>query len=767
MKSLKFLPVLLLTVTILLFFYPVSLNGKVPIPADTIIGLYNPFRDFYAKDYPNGIPFKNSLITDPVRQQFPWRFYATLMEQYQTLPLWNPFNSAGTPLLANFQAAVFYPLNLLLFLPDFTKWWSVLIILQPVLGGIFMYLFLKQQKLNIYSSLLGGFTYAFCGFSIAWLEWGTIGHVALWLPLILLSIDKILVRNKNQELRIKTRSNIIWSLIFIFSITSAFFAGHLQTFFYLYLLTLVYFFGRWFQYGKKKKLFLIFLFLNFCFLILTSIQWLPTLQLVLLSARDVDQIAFQTEGWFLPVQNLAQFFAPDFFGNPATLNYWGVWNYGEFIAYIGILPLILACFALFYRYDKKTFFFGSIFFLSLIFALPTWFAKLPFILHIPFVDTTQPTRLLFLTDFSLSVLAAFGLDYFMHIQHKCKIFFPVLFLFLVYSFLWIFVYIPPHLYSLTSMQNLDIARHNLYFPTVIFIIISLTFLIYIMAKNKKIQTLLILLLLAITVFDLFRFGSKFTPFTNREYLYPNTASLYAVRKLSDLSRVMTTDSRILPPNFTIMYFTQSIDGYDPLYLRRYGELIAAMERNEPNINPPFGFNRIITPHNYNSKIADLLGVKFVLSLNELNSPKLKQVYNEGQTRVYVNRNAFDRTFFVNDIHASSNKQESINSMFDLNIDLKHTAIVENWDMNNYKFNNTDGKADISVYKSNEVTIKTTNHQEGFLVLTDSFYPTWHAKICSKDYNNCKETKIYLTDYNFRGVRVPAGSNVVIFYNKLF
>src|SRR5258708_5057504 len=68
----RFVPLVFLFVVVIIFFFPVFL-GKLPIPADTIVGLYNPFRDYYAKQYPRGVPFKNFLITDPVRQQYPWR----------------------------------------------------------------------------------------------------------------------------------------------------------------------------------------------------------------------------------------------------------------------------------------------------------------------------------------------------------------------------------------------------------------------------------------------------------------------------------------------------------------------------------------------------------------------------------------------------------------------------------------------------------------------------------------------------------------------
>src|SRR5438067_96109 len=112
----KFDFIILLFFIIAAFFSPFIVQGKLPIPADTIVGLYHPFRDLYAKQYPNGIPFKNFLITDPVRQQYPWRNLAMDSIKNLELPLWNPYAFAGTPLLANFQSAVFYPLNVLLFL---------------------------------------------------------------------------------------------------------------------------------------------------------------------------------------------------------------------------------------------------------------------------------------------------------------------------------------------------------------------------------------------------------------------------------------------------------------------------------------------------------------------------------------------------------------------------------------------------------------------------------------------------------------------------
>jgi hypothetical protein len=759
----KLLPFFLILIIVLVFFWQFLLKGLLPIPSDTIVGLYHPFRDFYAKDFPRGVPFKNFLITDPVRQQYPWRDLTISLEKNLELPLWNPYVFSGTPLLANFQSASFYPLNILFFVLPFNLAWSMLIFLEPLLAGIFIYIFLRNLKLEKLPSVFGSVAFIFCGFSIAWLEWGNILHTALWLPLILLSIDKILAKENNLKFKISNLKLLTWPLVYVFALMSSFFAGHLQIFFYLSIVTFCYFLMRWFQFGRNLKTLGVFFLLSFLFLLLTSFQWIPTLQFIGLSLRGIDQ-SWHDLGWFIPWQNLVQFLIPDFFGNPSTLNYWGVWNYGELTGYIGILPLIMAFFALFFRKSKETLFFGIFFFLSLIFALPTIFAKVPFFLNLPFISSAQPTRLLFITDFSLAVLSAIGFDYFL--KNNKGIRYVLGFFILVFSLIWGFVLFSGGL-NIVSLDNLLIAKRNLYLPTFLFVSCLALILIFKFypKKFKFSNGVLILMpyaLLLLLVFDLTRFGWKFTPFVGENYLFPQTKTIDFLQSKEGIFRIMASDSRIFPPNFSARYRLQSVDGYDPLYVSRYAELIAAYARGKGDINPPFGFNRIITPQVYDGRIIDLLGVKYILSVTNLESVSLKQVFQEGQTRVYENTAAFDRIFFVGNTIAVNDKQTAINAMFDFNYPLKQRAVVENADKE--KLTKADwsiGKIKLLSYKANNISLETDNQGDGFLILTDTYYPTWHAKI------DGKESKIYLTNFNFRGLVIPSGKHRIEFYNSLF
>jgi uncharacterized membrane protein YfhO len=752
----KFLPLIFISATVLIFFWQLLLKGLLPIPSDTIVGLYYPFREAYFKTNPNGLPYKNFLITDPVRQQYPWKNLVIDAEKNITLPLWNSYNFAGTPLLANFQSGALYPMNLLFFILPFNLSWSIMIFLEPLLAAFFLYLYLDSLKLRKSASFLGAISFAFSGFFIAWLEWGTVLNTALWLPLILLSLDKIF-----GQAQIKKFS--IWYLVFIFSLISSFFSGHLQIFFYLFIFVFFYVLTKLFSFKKRNKNLLVLPILLAIILVATFFQWFPTIKFIMLSGRNLDIVNWNYPGWFIPWQNLIQFIAPDFFGNPSTLNYYGIWNYAEFIGYIGIFPLLMAFLALFFRKDKKTFFFSAAFLLSILFALPTIFAKIPFKLDLPFISTSQPTRLLFITDFSLSVLAALGFDYFISSKNKRQVLFILGAFLFIFLFLWSFILFFHS--NLISSENLKIAKQNLVLPTVLFVCSVLVIFLYIFYSRKgnvKSLSVITCLLIILTITDLFRFGWKFDSFTKKDYLFPSSSVTTFLQNQKKPFRIMSTDSKIFPPNFSIMYKLQTLDGYDPLYLQRYAELIAASGRGEPNIKAPFGFNRIITPQDPSSRIYDLLNAQYILSLNELKDTKLAQVFTDGFIRVYKNNLALQRAFFVNSTLISSSKQEAINALFDLNFPLDKRAVVENVSEKNLFQSNWDiGKIDFVDYEDNKIILNTDSMGRGFMVLTDSFYPTWHAKI------DGKETKIYLTDYNFRGIIIPKGKHIIEFYISLF
>lgn len=717
----KLLPILVIIAACVIFFYPTLTKGLLPVPADTLIGMYHPWLDQAATTNPSGVPFKNYLITDPIRQQIPWRKLVIDDLKRGIFPLWNAYNFSGTQLLSNIQAGVWYPLNIIfLFLPFYSAW-TVLIIAQPVLAALFLYLYLRNKKMLACIAAFAAISWAFCGFAVAWLTWGTIVQTALWLPLILLAIDKI-DESSSQK------SKILWALILAVSSAFALFAGHIQVALYIFVLAGIYGlrkFSWWFLAGI------------FAAAAISSIQWIPMMQFLSHSSRLADTTAWLKEGWFLPWQNLVQFVAPDFFGNPATLNYWGIWNYGEFIGYIGILPLLFSLYALVVRRDRLTIFFGVFTGIVLLFLLPTPLAKLPFQLHIPVLDSLQPTRLMVLVDFCLVILAALGLDAYVKKPDK-RIFIVAGTLIFILLALW----------GYAVRAHLEVSKHNLILPS---ILIAASIGILFIRRWKYIM---IISVIGLTVFELFRFGWKFTPFTPVDYFFPTTNAVSFLESQQKPFRVMSLDNRIMPPNVNAYYGIESIEGYDPIYDARYEEFVAALNRREPNIAPPFGFNRIITVPTIDSPLLALLNVKYILTLDDIKSPNLELMYREENTRIYFYKKSLPRIYPVESVVRADSRQQVMNMLYDKTFNPTKTAVVEGTLTVIPQQVSDSDILRITSYTDSTLTATTAFTNGHFVVIANMYDSGWKVTV------DGTQVPTYRTDYLFIGVQVPKGNHLI-------
>lgn len=723
------------------FFYRTVLNGKLPVPSDTLVGLYYPYRDFYAQQYPNGIPFKNFLITDPIRQQIPWRKSVIDFIRQGKFPLWNAWSFSGTPLLANIQAGALYPLNILFLFFPFDIAWTTLIVSQPLLAGFFLYCFLRNKKLEVLASLFGATTFAYSGFSIAWLTWGTMLSTLLWVPLTLLSIDK-LIEKRSKEWQ--------WGLICVLSIVFSFFAGHIQIFLYGMCIVLAYIVWNYRRITFRP----IYIWILVLVGLITAPQWISMFRWLPQTMRVAEGASWQTEGFFIPLRHLAQFIAPDFFGNPATLNYWGTWNYGEMIGYVGVGGLIFAILG----FGSGTIFWVFIIGVSLLFAVSSPISMLPFQLHIPIISVLQPTRLLSIVDFSLSVLAAYGFSKIMKGKHKKLIISAIVCIFSIVLILWASVVFHSLLHI--SADNALVAKHNLIVPTVLVFVFAIflgPFALFTSKTNRKYFVLFGISLIILSVVDLFRFGWKFTPFTDRTYFFSETKTLSFLENQEKPFRVMATDDRILPPNENEFYGIESVNGYDPLQSSRYEEFMAAFERGKPDIQPPFGFDRILAPKNVNSPLLPLMNVRYILSFDALRSDTFQPVNKEGQTITYRFSNALPRVYFVQSLIYADTKQRVINALFDHDV-LEGLAAVVEKHVNLLPFPLSFGEeATIRSYKPDKLEIDATVNMARFLVVSNIFDSGWKVTIDNRP------ALIYRTNYIFMGILVPTGRHIITLY----
>jgi len=262
-------------------------------------------------------------------------------------------------------------------------------------------------------------------------------------------------------------------------------------------------------------------------------------------------------------------------------------------------------------------------------------------------------------------------------------------------------------------------------------------------------------LVGLIAFDLLRFGWKFTPFTDPQYFFPLTEALAYLQNQQRPFRIATTDSRVLPPNVAAYFGIESIEGYDPITLRVYEEFIAASERGKPDITPPYGFNRIITPHNVDSPLLPLLNVRYVVSLVDINRSYLRKVFQEGDTRIYEDSRAVPRAYFVESVQYERNRREILKHLFAPHYQPKQTAFVErpvslvSVPLLSSEF------VRIMRYKEQELVLDVAAANARFLVISNIFYPGWQVAV------DGKRVEMYRTNYVFEGIVVPSGRHTIV------
>ncbi|MBI5613846.1 YfhO family protein [Candidatus Gottesmanbacteria bacterium] len=739
---------------IAVFFWQTFVKGLIPAPTDALVGLYHPFRDFYSGSYPRGMPFKNFLITDPVRQQIPWRKIVVDELKAGVLPWWNPFSFSGVPLAANIQSGAYYPFNVLFLLLPFEAGWTVLIFIQPFLAVIFMFLFLRKKGISKSASLVGAVCFGYSGFSIAWLTWGTIGHVVLWTPLILYIIDELI----SIPFTITNHKFLGLSFLFILLLFFQVSAGHIQAAVYCMILELsyaVYVAGALKLHRKEKYTrFIAVVSVFTVFVTVSSVVWFPMLQEILSSARAGDPNAWNVPGWFLPFQNLIQFVIPDFFGNPATMNYFGIWNYGEFIGYIGIFPLIVVFLSIYTL--RKTWFWWSCLLVFLFLVTPTIFGKIPYLAHIPLLSSIQPSRMLVIIDISLSILAAYGVDLLLSRVSKRGIFLLSIVPGIVFSISGVTYAIKFFTKDEVFSSNLSIALRNSVFPVLLTVVsfVFIVFWLYIKEKGYRFRRVFVVLMLAIILTDLFRFGWKFTPFVSGKYFFPNTSLISFLQSVPKPFRVAVLDDKIFPPNVLSYYGIESVDGYDPVYGQRYTEYLHVLDTTEVGAFP--AFQRIVSVRNMSSVLLKLLNVKFYITFNEISLPNFKKVFSEGNTLVYEDTTFMPRAYFASSVRYSSSDFDTLKTMLNVIPGDTFVSILEEKDKKILPdtYDLTKNSLRFMEYSGYSMKIKTQTKGDQLLVLSQKFDSSLRVTV------DTKRVIPLRVNYMFTGVRIPRGEHII-------
>jgi Bacterial membrane protein YfhO len=245
---------------------------------------------------------------------------------------WDTLLGGGFPMTADPQVMAWYPPSLILsWLPGA---WNIFVLSAYVMASCFTYGYVYALTNSKLSSAASGIIYAMCGFMMAHLGHTAIIHAAVWIPLIIWSLE--MLRRKFSSL---------WLTTGCLAVACCVLAGHLQIVVYGLILGVCYgaalgckaATGRWRYYTIVSLVMLIGLGL-------AALQILPTLELASLSTRT-EYVFSDFVSYSFPRQQLVQLLFPGIFGGLSGYgvpSYFGQWNLTELTGYVGLLPLMLA-----------------------------------------------------------------------------------------------------------------------------------------------------------------------------------------------------------------------------------------------------------------------------------------------------------------------------------------------------------------------------------------------------------------------------------------
>ena len=173
------LPFLLLVLAPLVALWP-GLTGLAVGPFDAI-------RQMAPWNGPKPAQPWDVLMADSVLQSHVWRTLVLDAWGKGQLPLWNPYESAGTPLLANSQSGGFYPPHILLGLLHVPAGFAGFLLawFHLALAGLGTYALVRRLGGSAAGSLTAGLAFTLSPFLLGWAPLSSVPATLAWTPLAL------------------------------------------------------------------------------------------------------------------------------------------------------------------------------------------------------------------------------------------------------------------------------------------------------------------------------------------------------------------------------------------------------------------------------------------------------------------------------------------------------------------------------------------------------------------------------------------------------
>ncbi|MBI5090825.1 MAG: YfhO family protein [Candidatus Hydrogenedentes bacterium] len=728
----------LLVLLLIPVFPGVFLRGEMIAPGDIL------FRSLPWSHYapPGWTTPQNPLMPDVVTAFHPYYVLTKEAIANGEWPLWNMYELAGMPLLANCQTAAFYPPRLLHAFLDVEVATTLYIILKLLLCGMTAFGCARALRLSMPASRFFSVAWMLASYNVIWCNW-SLPDVSVWLPVLFAATEFTLDGRYRKGFILMA---IGGALILL--------AGHPETAFAMSFGLGVYFLVRllweWRSGGGLWRPIGVCAAAWTVAILICAAQLLPFIEYLVHSDTLTDRPNWSAQTW-LSGGTVASFWVPRFFGTSAERTYWGdTFSNQDSMSYPG-MAVWVGVLALFLRNGNRSRHRARIAALiaASLFGAALTYNMYPFdyIHALPMFRSMLRYYHIGFCVFALPLLGAIGLDHWLSQPRKLReLLAPLLGLMIagaVVAVVYMFDKDLIRAHKFTGYFNTQIAR-----AVVVAAIGLLLLLLHCVFRKSRILPVAWTVFLAV---DLLIATRGLNPTIPRRYLYPKTALTDFINAQGHPCRFGLGEGGVAS-GIMAAYGVEDWLGYDGLYPERMIRFQKTLKREWWDAMEPA------------SSIDYFLNdPRFAPEAPMLDAARFERVTTLDGLEVYKNKRAFPRAYLVGQLANIPDVPSLLDAMRTASFDPGKVVLTERPPSGRLP-SATDGRlggAQITRYSSTRVSVTVDAAQECYLVLADAFYPGWSATI------DGKPAEIFPADYAFRGLVVPAGLHTVEYtYNPL-
>ncbi len=726
---------------VVLLFPAVVLHGELAIPWSTLYH-FSPWSAYA----PDGVtPSLNTSAVESLQQTFAWYAVAQQALSAGEWPLWNPRQFCGIPLLANGQSSVFYPPRVVHAFVDGWRATSLFILLRVWLCSMTAYLCARGIGFGITASRCMGLAWMLCMLNMVWVYW-PVPDTCAWVPILLLGAERVLQARYRQGF-----------FALAFGGAMILLAGHPETAFTFALGVGVYFSVRLGLERRTGRGLMIPLAVAagawIPALLISAVQLLPLVEYIANSYTYQSRSGSPHSVHKLLFTGLVCFFVPRFFGANVDENLWGIKeeasasNLGQAVGntnhvsfvYVGIAMWIAATFVIpWCRRDSvvrnRTIAIAVTGLVGLLLALEH--PLLGFVHRLPLMSSIVRTYHANFLLFGLIVLGAQGVDLIDRRGFTARdLRVPAMVMSAIAAFVAFTWY----------LQRSTIAEAGVGDYVTVQIAIALAAgvtaccALFLLKRPQTRRVGGILLVLALCV-DLIaasrgiRSTATLAEIENRPELFDR------MHEVDPNDRFSLITAGIMP-GLAQVYGIDILQGYEAIVPDRFRRFV-------------------VNSGDYWGKMEATTGTRYwVFKDGTLpdETEKYRRVADADGYIIYENKEAFSRTYLVGAVEVCASAEAVFERMADPDFDPTTSVLTEAMVVGAPDVPGTNvGEARITERSGNRVSIEVDAARDCALVLTDTYYPGWHAAV------DGAPVPLFPANYAYRGVLIPEGRHSVTF-----